>query len=219
MSGEQTAAPDVSTFHRALTLIPAAAYTCDAQGLITWFNAQAVELWGRAPSLNHPTDRYCGSYRLLSAHSVPIAHDACWMALALRERREYLAQEIVIERNDGSRATALAYATPLNDGDGNLIGAINILVDISERKHTEELLVEASRANEFYRATLADAMRDELARMQDSLARLAADGGDPVAIAKHIAALQQRLAQLAALVNELVDIKAKASGIARDHQG
>ena len=35
------------------------------------------------------------------------------MALALRENREYNAQEIVIERPDGSYATALAHANPL----------------------------------------------------------------------------------------------------------
>ncbi len=38
--------------------IPAAAYTCDAQGLITDFNLWATELWGREPALNDPRDRY-----------------------------------------------------------------------------------------------------------------------------------------------------------------
>jgi PAS domain-containing protein len=38
--------------------LPVAAYTCDAQGLITFCNARAVELWGREPKLNDPVDRY-----------------------------------------------------------------------------------------------------------------------------------------------------------------
>jgi hypothetical protein len=38
--------------------LPAAAYTCDAEGLITYFNQRAVELWGREPKLNDPVDRY-----------------------------------------------------------------------------------------------------------------------------------------------------------------
>ena len=38
--------------------MPAAVYTCDAEGLITYFNQRAVELWGREPALNDPVDRY-----------------------------------------------------------------------------------------------------------------------------------------------------------------
>ena len=45
-------------FHRLLEKLPAAAYTCDVEGLITYFNPHAVRLWGRAPTLNDPVDRY-----------------------------------------------------------------------------------------------------------------------------------------------------------------
>jgi hypothetical protein len=41
-----------------LEKLPAAAYTCDAEGLITYFNPHALEFWGRAPKLNDPVDRY-----------------------------------------------------------------------------------------------------------------------------------------------------------------
>ena len=45
-------------FRRLLERLPAAAYTCDADGLITYFNPRAVELWGREPALDDPIDRY-----------------------------------------------------------------------------------------------------------------------------------------------------------------
>jgi PAS domain-containing protein len=45
-------------FRRLLDVLPAAAYTCDAEGLITYFNRRAVEVWGREPKLNDPVDRY-----------------------------------------------------------------------------------------------------------------------------------------------------------------
>jgi PAS domain-containing protein len=45
-------------FRRMLEKLPAAAYTCDADGLITYFNRRAAELWGREPKLNDPIDRY-----------------------------------------------------------------------------------------------------------------------------------------------------------------
>ena len=44
-------------FRRLLEKLPAGAYTCDAEGLITYFNQHAVQLWGRAPKLNDPVDR------------------------------------------------------------------------------------------------------------------------------------------------------------------
>ena len=45
-------------FRRLLEKLPAAAYTCDVEGLITYCNDRAVQLWGRAPTLHDPVDRY-----------------------------------------------------------------------------------------------------------------------------------------------------------------
>ena len=45
-------------FRSIVDRLPVAAYTCDADGLITYFNARAAELWGREPKLNDPQDRY-----------------------------------------------------------------------------------------------------------------------------------------------------------------
>src|SRR5262245_64973416 len=94
-----------SEFRRLLDNLPAGAYICDAGGLITYFNRRAVELWGRAPELNDPRDRYCGSFKLFSSEGAPIRHDRCWMALALREDREFNGHQFVIERPDGQRVT------------------------------------------------------------------------------------------------------------------
>src|SRR6185436_2181353 len=112
-------------FHRLLDKLPSAAYTCDAEGLITYFNAQAAKAWGREPKLNDPSDRYCGSYRLFTPEGVPIQHNQCWMALALQKDREYNGYEIVIERPDGTRVITLAHANPIHNEDGMLTGAVN----------------------------------------------------------------------------------------------
>ena len=82
-------------FRRLLNALPAGAYTCDASGNITYFNERAVQLWGRAPKLNDSIDRFCGSFKLFAADGTPIAHDECWMALALRNDQEYNGEEII----------------------------------------------------------------------------------------------------------------------------
>lgn len=120
-----------------LETLPAAAYTCDAEGLITYFNERAAQLWGRAPALNDPTDRFCGSFRLFTVTGEPIRHEECWMALALRDGKSDEGHEIVIERPDGSRWTAVAHVNPIHDDRGKVVGAVNVLVDISERRRAE----------------------------------------------------------------------------------
>ena len=58
LQAEAARARNAVQLRRLLEVIPAAAYTTDAAGLITDFNARAVELWGRQPRLNDPIDRY-----------------------------------------------------------------------------------------------------------------------------------------------------------------
>jgi two-component sensor histidine kinase len=59
------------------------------------------------------------------------------MAIALKEGRPIRGVEAVAERPDGTRVPFIPYPPPLRDADGNIIGAINMLVDISQRKEAE----------------------------------------------------------------------------------
>ena len=45
--------------------------------------------------------------------------------------------EVVAERPDGTRAPLIPYPTPLRDSTGKIVGGINIVVDVSERKQAE----------------------------------------------------------------------------------
>jgi signal transduction histidine kinase/CheY-like chemotaxis protein len=153
-------------FRHFLESLPAAAYTCDTEGRITYFNDRARELWGRAPALNSSGDLYCGSPRLFTLDGTPIPHDRCWMALALRTGKEYKSREILIERDDGTRRAALANASPLRDRKGRVVGAVNILIDISDRRRTEEAL----RASQAER----DSQLSDLTRLNEMSAHLSA---------------------------------------------
>ncbi len=128
----------MSDDQRPLDKLPAGAYTCDQDGLITYFNRHAVRIWGREPALNDPADRFCGSFRLFDASGEPIAHDQCWMARTLQTGQEFDGEEIVIERPDKSRITVLAHASPVRNACGEITGAISVLVDISDRKRADD---------------------------------------------------------------------------------
>lgn len=117
--------------------LPGAIYTTDAEGLITSYNLAAIELWGREPELG--SDDWCGSWRMYRPDGTPLLHDECPMAVALKEGRQIKGVEAVAERPDGVRVPFLAYPTPLRDASGEVTGAVNMLVDITEGKRAEEL--------------------------------------------------------------------------------
>src|SRR6202011_4728538 len=68
----------------------------------------------------------------------PLPHGECPMAMAVKERRPIRGMEAVAERPDGSRVPFIPYPTPIYDASGTFIGAVNMLVDISERKRAED---------------------------------------------------------------------------------
>jgi PAS domain S-box-containing protein len=118
-----------------IAAIPAAIYTTDAQGKITFFNQAAVELAGRPPTIG--SDDWCMTWKLYHPNGTPLPYDECPMAITLREGRAIRNAEVVAERPDGTRVPFIPYPTPLRDGAGTTIGAINMLVDVSERKQAE----------------------------------------------------------------------------------
>ena len=118
-----------------LAAIPAAIYTTDAQGKITYFNEAAVEFSGRTPVLG--SDEWCVTWKLFHPDGTPLPHDQCPMAVALKEGRAVRGVEAVAERPDGMRVPFIPFPTPLRDSFGRINGAINMLVDISERRQAE----------------------------------------------------------------------------------
>jgi PAS domain S-box-containing protein len=128
-------------YRNLVCALPAAVYTTDREGRITLFNDQAAALWGRRPNLGK--DLWCGSWRIFQSDGTPLPHEQCPMAVALHEGRSVRGQEIVVERPDGTRVCVLPHPEPLRDAAGEIVGAVNMLVDISDRKRAEEALREA----------------------------------------------------------------------------
>jgi hypothetical protein len=72
--------------------------------------------------------------RLYSKENQRLPHDECPMAIAIQEKRIVRGVEAIAERPDGTRVKFLPYPTPLLDGDGNLVGAVNMFIDVAEWK-------------------------------------------------------------------------------------
>jgi PAS domain S-box-containing protein len=136
-----------------LEALGVAVYTTDADGGITYFNEAAADLWGRRPALG---EEWCGSFRLFWPDGTPMAHGECPMAIALREGRAVRGFTAIAERPDGSRVDFQPYPSPLYDKQGRLIGAVNVLVDVTERRLVEDDLRATAEA-----LALSNGVKDE----------------------------------------------------------
>jgi PAS domain S-box-containing protein len=153
-------------YRHLIAAIPAAVYTTDAQGRVTLFNEHAAELWGRRPEIGK--DQWCGSWRIYRPDGSALPLDECPMAVALRDKRRVRGEEIVVERPDGTRAYVLPHPEPLFDPAGDMIGAVNMLVDITERKRAEQERVKLLLAEQTARAD-AEHARQSYQELVDGL--------------------------------------------------
>ncbi len=144
-AARQALADSEANLRLILDSLPAAAYTCDAEGRITYYNREAARAWGREPRLRDAEERFCGSHRMLDAGGEAVARENCWMARALRENRAQLGRDAIVERPDGSRRHLIANVSPLRATDGRMVGAVNVLIDVTELRELREQFLRAQR--------------------------------------------------------------------------
>lgn len=119
-----------------LDALPAPVYATDTDGFLTYFNQAAVSFAGREPVLG--VDRWCVTERLYNPDGSPLKHENCPMALAIRENRAVRGAEAIAERPDGTRIPFAPFPTPIRAPSGRIVGAVNVLLDISARKRAEK---------------------------------------------------------------------------------
>ena len=127
-------------FREIIESLPVAIYATDAEGRLTYFNRAAVKLSGRVPVVG--TDQWCVTWKLFRPDGTPLPHDQCPMALALKGADPPTGIECIAERPDGSRFWFTPYPAVLRGEGGQIVGGINVLVDVTVRKSAE---IEADR--------------------------------------------------------------------------
>ncbi len=123
--------------NRLIQQLPQAVYTCDERGFIQLYNKAAVALWGREPECNK--EKWCGAAGLFYSSGKPIEHENSPMALAIKQQRAFDAAEIIIQQPNGNYRQVIMHPAPLFNANGKLTGAVNMMVDVTEKKCSEEL--------------------------------------------------------------------------------
>lgn len=205
--------------------LPVAIYTTDANGSLTHFNQTAVEFSGRTPEIG--TDHWCISMKLYNPNGTPLPHDQCPMAIALKEGRQLLGAEAIAERPDGSRVWFTAHPTPLHDITGKLIGGINMLIDITERKRLDQVLLEnnielkktknlaekANRAKSDFLSNMSHELRTPLSAILGFAQLIEASNPPPTPSQKRsVDQILQAGWYLLDLINEILDLTLIESG-------
>ena len=126
-----------------LARLPAPIYTTDADGFVTFFNEACIGFSGRTPEVGK--DRWCVTWKLYCSDGTPLAHEDCPMAVAIRGSCAVRDVIAVAERPDGTRVMFVPYPTPLLDETGAIVGAVNILIDVTEERQAGELRAQAQR--------------------------------------------------------------------------
>ena len=129
-------------FRQLIHSLPAAVYTCDAEGRITLYNAAAVKLWGRGPKSG---DRWGCAHRLHTPDGKRVFRRNSPIATAVRDGKPMRDCELIVERQDGGRSHVMAFPEPILDSSGAVVGAVNMLVDITALKAVENSLHTSER--------------------------------------------------------------------------
>ncbi len=127
----------------AFSELDAPVYVTDGVGTITAFSRACVPLAGRLPQVGK--DQWCVTWRLYNVDGTYLPHDQCPMAVAIQTRTPVRGVTAIAERPDGTRIEFMPYPTPVLDAQGNLICAVNLLVDVTKESQARYFSSEAMR--------------------------------------------------------------------------
>ena len=121
-------------------------------------------------------------------------------------RRTTSGHEILIERPNGERLTALAHVSPILDDSGVLLGAVNVVVDVTDRRRAEDALKAANRAKDEFLATLAHELRNPLAPIRNAARILQLDESPSPNLRWALDVIDRQMQQMTRLIDDLLDI-------------
>jgi PAS domain S-box-containing protein len=124
-----------------LDLLPIATFICDAKGTILQFNRRAVELWGYPPKPGQTHIQFTKGARFFAPDGTPMSRSLITEVLATGKPMRDV--ERIVEKPDGSRMTVSASIDPLHNAKGEVIGAVNCFIDITERKRMDAALAQS----------------------------------------------------------------------------
>lgn len=114
-----------------LDMLPIATFICDAKGTILQYNRRAVEIWGGAPQPGQTHEQFNEGTHYYALDGTPVERSL--LAEVLGTGAPVRDVERIVERGDGRRLVVSVTIDPLRNPKGELVGAVNCFIDITER--------------------------------------------------------------------------------------
>lgn len=127
----------------ALEVLPAPIYFTDANGIVSHYNQACIGFAGRIPAVGK--DKWCVTWKLYTEDGELLPHVECPMARALWTKKPVRGMTAVAERPDGTRVNFMPFPTPLFGPSEELVGAVNMLIDITHIRQIAELRSQAQK--------------------------------------------------------------------------
>lgn len=117
---------------------------CGLDGRVILENPAAERIWAGSATVGSVAE--WGLKRAFHPDGRPYEAQDWWMARCLARGQSLPAEEVRIQRFDGSFATLLASCAPLTDPDGRLEGAVSIFADMTTLRSPEARLARSADA-------------------------------------------------------------------------
>ncbi|MBU2018872.1 MAG: PAS domain S-box protein [Bacteroidetes bacterium] len=115
--------------------LPVALYTTNLEGDLKIYNKAALDLWGGEPS---PKAKWIGVDHVFSPVGKMLKNNETPIAQSVKLRKNIRDREVIYKKQNGDLVNILPYPSPIIDSNGEMIGAMNILVDITKSKKVEQ---------------------------------------------------------------------------------
>ena len=189
-----------------------AIYLLGPDGKITSWNSGAVRIKG------YEAQEVLGRHFSLFYTDEDVQAGLPWSELALARENGRAEDEGWRVRKDGSRFWARVVMTSLHDEGGRLLGFAKVTQDLTQQRHAASLETSARQLNDFI-AVLAHELRNPLAPIRNAakLLGMVKPGEEDFEMMRR--AIDRQSAQLARIVDDLLDISRITRGTLEIRRG
>ena len=180
-------------YETVIEACPLAIVAFDEEGAVERWNPAASETFGWSES-----DVFGTKFDPI-AGDVDLTYDDLRERVA--ERGRITGLETVLERRDGSRFDASLSIAPITDRDGNRIGCVAVVSDISDRKERERELRRTNERLDQFASIVSHDLRNPL-NVADGHAKLALETGD----LSHLETVTQAHERMSSLIDDVLTV-------------
>ncbi|XXF81689.1 PAS domain S-box protein [Myxococcaceae bacterium GXIMD 01537] len=174
-------------------------------GRLVLGNRRVEEIFGHPFRASEGVDAYAVDYHCFHLDGRPYALDDWPVVRALRDGTAVESEELDVERVDGSRASILVSAMPVRDRDGVVTAAVLTLLDITERRRTEDAVRQAALFGERLIAIVSHDLRNPLNAIQLSATQLLHSEALPPREQRAVARILKAADRMRRMIAELLD--------------